>query len=95
MVIYLKKVTGSILVGFGVLAEVINAWLSHMFWAFGNIAKGVNSEFNAPARYGEVLTYPFNQLNIFTGTQILIWAIILLGLGLILLGLIEDKKVSE
>lgn len=87
----------------GAIAEVVNAWMSHFFWAFANIAKGTNlniakgtnlgggGQFSTPAEYADVLSYPFVEMNIFLGTRILIWAIILIGIGLIAWGIIEEK----
>ncbi|OKY77138.1 MAG: hypothetical protein BTN85_1784 [Candidatus Methanohalarchaeum thermophilum] len=84
------------MVGFGLLAEVINSWLPHFFWAVAHIGRGLSllggGQFTAPSRYGEFLNAPFNSINIFIGTRILIWAIIITGLALIVWGIIEEKN---
>jgi len=40
----MKIIAGSILAGLSLLAEVVNEWLHHFFWAAFNIAHGVMIE---------------------------------------------------
>lgn len=92
----LKKIAGSILAGLSLIAEVVNEWLQHFFWAVANIGKGVNlsggGSFQTPAEYAEVLSYPYDTLNIFILTRILLWIFIGFGILLIGWGLWEDRK---
>jgi hypothetical protein len=37
----MRKIAGSILVGFGLTAAVLNEWMKHFFYAQYNIAKGM------------------------------------------------------
>jgi hypothetical protein len=84
----LKKIAGSILTGISLLAEVVNEWMQHYFWAFANIAKGTSllggGSFDTPSRYADVLSFPYEPLNIFILTRVALWASI--GFGLILIG---------
>lgn len=91
----MKKVAGSILVSVSLLTEVVNEWMQHYFWAMANIAKGTSllggGSFETPARYADVLSYPYNSLNIFIITRVALWASICFGLVLIGWGLWEDR----
>ncbi len=53
----MKKIAGSIMVGFGVLAKVLSQWSRHFFYAAFNIAKGTmlqaEGSFTAASMYSD------------------------------------------
>ena len=89
----MKIIAGSILAGLSLLAEVVNEWLHHFFWAAFNIAHGVMIE-----GAGQFGPGPYSQgpeaVQIFIGTRIIIWMFIALGVALIIQGLQEAKTES-
>jgi len=86
----MKTIAGSILAGLSLLAEVVNEWLHHFFFAALNIAKGTMLEgggsFSAPSFYAHPET-----VQIFTGTRIIIWIFMALGIVLVIWGVLETK----
>lgn len=91
----LKKVAGSILAGLSLLAEVVNEWMQHYFWAVANIAKGLGlvggGGFETPGKYADVLSFPYDPMNIFSLTRVILWVFIAFGIILIGWGLWEDR----
>ena len=90
----MKIIAGSILAGLSLLAEVVNEWLHHFFWAAFNIAEGVMIE--GAGQFGPGPYYPRGPeaVQIFIGTRIIIWMFIALGVALIIQGLQEAKTGS-
>ena len=88
------SIAGSILAGFGVLAAVVNSWAQHFFFTSYHIARGTSlegaGEF-APGPYG---TAP-ESVNIFLGTRLLIWVVILTGLALVAWGVWAEQSDSR
>jgi len=88
-----KLIAGSILAGLSLLAEVVNEWLHHFFWAAFNIAHGIMIE--GARQFGPG---PYSQgpeaVQIFIGTRIIIWIFMALGVALIIQGLQEAKTES-
>jgi len=86
----MKTIAGSILAGLSLLAEVVNEWLHHFFFAAFYIAKGTMLEgggsFSAPPFYA----HP-EAVQIFTGTRIIIWIFMALGVVLVIWGLLETR----
>jgi uncharacterized membrane protein len=85
----MKKIAGSILIGFGLMAQVLNEWARHFFYAAFNMAKGIMLEgggsFTAPAMYSDP-----TMVKLSIGTRILTWVIIVFGFGLIVTDM--DRK---
>jgi len=90
----MKIIAGSILTGLSLLAEVVNEWLHHFFWAAFNIAHGVMIE--GAGQFGPGPYYPRGPeaVQIFIGTRIIIWIFMALGVALIIRGLQEAKTGS-
>jgi hypothetical protein len=91
MVVFsMKKIAGSIMVGFGVLTKVISEWSRHFFYAVFNIAKGTmlqgGGSFTVPSMYSDP-----TLVTVSTITNILIWLTIIFGLGLIVIDLKHKK----
>jgi len=86
----MKTIAGSILAGLSLLAEVVNEWLHHFFFAAFNIARGTMLEgggrFSAHSFYAHPET-----VQVFIGTRIIIWIFMALGVVLIVWGLLETK----
>jgi hypothetical protein len=84
----MKMIAGSILASLGLMAEMLNEWLSHFFFAAFNIAKGTMftgaGNFVTPAAYADA-----ENVQIFIGTRIVIWLLIALGFALLVWGIKE------
>jgi hypothetical protein len=95
----MKIIGGSLLTGFSLLAEVLNEWSSHFFYAVFQIAQGVMLEgagrFRTPPQYtnsGISMTDIFGfGVDIFIVTRILIWVFMVTGVLLVVWGLREEK----
>ncbi len=82
-------IAGSILTGLSLLAEMINEWLHHFFYAAFNIAKGTM------LKEGSFDPKPYYEgpeaVQIFIGTRIIIWIFIAIGVILLIRGLREPR----
>ncbi len=91
----MKVLSGSILTGLSLLAEVLNEWFSHFFFSAYQIAQGVmlqgGGSFSHPPQF-TVGGIPGVGVNIFIVTRILIWVFIVLGVVLIIWGLREKNS---
>jgi len=89
----MKMIAGSILASLGLIAEMLNEWLSHFFFAAVNIAKGAMftgaGNFVTPAIYADA-----ENVQIFIGTRIVIWLLIALGFTLLVWGIKESVSQS-
>ena len=89
-----KLIAGSILTGFGTLAVVVSSWAQHFFFTQYHIARGTSlqgaGEFS-PGPYG---TDPA-AVQLFLGTRVLLWIVVLLGLALIVWGIWEAHQNGE
>lgn len=86
----MKLVAGSILTGLSLLAEVVNAWASHFFFAAFKLAKGMSLEGGGSFSPGP---YPDPAaVQIFVGTRVLIWILMAIGIGLMAWGIKEQKE---
>ena len=89
-----NMIAGSILAGFGTLAVVISSWAQHFFFTQYHIARGISldgaGEFG-PGPYG--IGPESVQLSL--GTQLLMWAVILIGLSLVVWGVWENYRASK
>ena len=82
----MRIIGGSLLTGLGLLAEVINEWLRHAFFALYYIAKGIMLE--GAGSFPGVRGYEAPEsVHLFAGTQILIWAAIVAGIVLLVQGI--------
>ena len=98
----MKKVAGSILVGFSLLSEVVNEWSSHFFFPLLNIAKGEMLEGGGSFRTPPAYTNPEIALTGIDGygvgilivTRVIIWLIFALGVALVIGGLREKQKAT-
>jgi len=90
----MKIIAGSILTGLSLLAEVVNEWLHHFFFAAFNIANGVMIEGAGEFSPGPYYPQGPEAVQIFIGTRIIIWIFMALGVALIIWGLQEAKTGS-
>lgn len=85
-----KIIAGSILAGLGIIAQVLNQWLKHIFITLFYIAKGTmlqgGGSFTTPKIYTNLLS-----INSSIPTRITIWLIIIFGIALIITELINKK----
>lgn len=93
----MKVLSGSILTGLSLLAEVLNEWFSRFFFSAYQIAQGVmlqgGGSFSHPPQF-TVGGIPGVGVNILIVTRILIWVFIVLGVVLIIWGL-REKEISN
>ncbi|MFO7968190.1 MAG: hypothetical protein R6U44_11390 [Archaeoglobaceae archaeon] len=85
----MKIVAGSILTGLSLLAQVVNEWASHFFFAAFNLAKGMSLE-----GAGTFSPGPYTDpaaVQIFVGTRVIIWVLMAVGIGLMAWGIKEEK----
>ena len=84
-----KLLGGSVLAGLGVVAEVLNVWLRHLFVSLFYVGKGQMLEgggsFSTAATYAEPTT-----VGAFVGTRLAIWVAILGGFALLAWGVFEE-----
>lgn len=94
----MKILSGSILSGLSLMAEVLNEWFSHFFFSAYHLARGMSLQgggsFSAPLEYriGNIEAY---GVDIFLGTRVLIWAFMALGIALIVWGLRDRSQSPE
>ncbi|MFB6268014.1 MAG: hypothetical protein ABEI31_10170 [Halodesulfurarchaeum sp.] len=88
-----RMLTGGLMAGFGTIAAVINAWAEHLFFALFHIARGESLEGAGSFDPGPYGVTP-EATEIFIGTRLVIWLLIVLGLGLVLWEL-SDQYLSE
>lgn len=101
----MKIIGGSLLAGFSLLAEVLNEWSSHFFYAVFQIAQGTMlggaGIFRTPPQYANpgisMTDISGFGADIFILTRILIWVFMAIGMLLVAWGLREEKvhKSSE
>ena len=89
-----KLLAGSLLSGLSLLAAVLNAWAQHFFFAAFHIARAEALEgagsFN-PGPYG--VTPESTQ--IFLGIRVLLWLLLLAGIGLLGWGAWDETRQGE
>ncbi len=90
----MKTIAGSILAGLSLLAEVLNEWLHHFFFAAYNIAKGTMLEGAHEFAPGPYYSQGPEAVQIFIGTRVIIWLFMALGVVLIIWGLRETKTID-
>ncbi len=85
-----KIIAGSILAGFGILAQVLSEWLKHIFVALFYAGKGSmlqgGGSFTTPVPYTA-----FETIELFMGTQVVIALAIIGGFSLIAYGLYRKE----
>jgi len=87
----MKTIAGSILAGLSLLAEVVNEWLHHFFFAAFYIAKGVMLEGAGEFSPGPYYPQGPEAAQIFIGTRIIIWIFMALGVVLVIWGVLETR----
>lgn len=93
----MKIIGGSLLTGLSLLAEILNEWFSHFFYALFQIARGINlggaGSFRTPPLYSNpgMADVSGFGLDIFVVTRILIWVFMVTGVLLVAWGLREEK----
>lgn len=93
----MKIIGGTLLTGLSLLAEVLNEWLSHFFYAIFQIARGVTlggaGSFRTPPLYSNpgMADVSGFGVDIFIVTRILIWVFMAMGILLVVWGLREEK----
>lgn len=88
-----KMISGSVLAGFGTLAAVISSWARHFFFTQYHIARGTSrwrGEFD-PGPYGIAP----ESVQLFLGTRLLLWSVIVIGLLLVVWGIREDYRTQN
>jgi hypothetical protein len=89
-----KLIAGSILTGFGTLAAVVSSWAKHFFFTQFHIARGTSlqgaGEFS-PGPYGNSP----ETVQLFLGTRLLLWGVVLIGLALVIWGVWEDHRSKD
>ena len=89
----MKIIAGAIMASISLLAEMINEWAHHFFYAVFNIAKGALA-----GSSGYTISPPYTtpeQVQIFIVTRIIIWIFIVFGIVLIIWGLREKKQNKQ
>jgi hypothetical protein len=86
-----KLVAGGLLSGLSTIAAVINAWAQHLFFTMFHIARGESLEGAGsfdPGPYGNTP----EATQIFVGTRLLIWVLIVAGIGMLAWGVWDEYR---
>lgn len=90
----MRSVAGSIMVGFSLVAQVLNEWMRHFFFVGYNLAKGAMLEgggsFTAPPIYSDPAT-----VNISLLVRIILWVVMIFGFVIFLSGLEDTDKKNK
>lgn len=86
-----KLLAGSVLSGTSLLAAVLNAWAGHFFFTMYHVARGEALEGAGSFDPGPYGTTP-GTAEIFLGTRVLLWGLVVVGLALLAWGIREELR---
>lgn len=89
-----KLLSGSLLASAGLLAAVANAWAGHLFFALFHVARAESLESVGSFDPGQYGGSP-GATAVFVGLRVLIWVVLLGGLGLVGWGVYEEWTGRE
>lgn len=86
-----KQLSGSLLIGFGTVSAVLNAWAVHFFFAAFHLARAETLEATGSFDPGPYVAGP-RFVRIFVGVRVLIWLAVFAGVALLAWGVWEERR---
>lgn len=85
-----KQLSGSLLLGFGLVSAVLNAWAAHFFFAAFHLARAETLEATGSFDPGPYPAGP-RFVQMFVGIRVLLWLTVFAGAALLAWGVWEDR----